>query len=170
MQNTIPSISMQIPTAIGSTSLVGVSGEYPRGFGNYISLYDKNSKEEYFVVNLSYEDLEDAIKLGIVGDTIEADIYECEGEKVAFITDTRLPEKARSPRWWYSYRSYAKEAILRKEFNIYTDECLCKNLQTKYSFISNTSITYPSQEKPFKTLVYKCSCGYQETQEIPCKM
>lgn len=169
MNNMQPSISMQIPTTIWSTSLVRVKGDFPRGYGNYISLYDESKKEEYLVVNLSYEDLKDAIRLGIVGDTIEADVYDFDGQKVAFITDIRLPEKARSPRWWYSYRGLAKEAIFRKELNIYTDECLCKNPQVKYSYMCNTRISYPTEKKPFTTLFYQCSCGNEETQQIPKK-
>lgn len=93
-------VKTKVPTKILSWSCVGFSGEFPRGYGNYITTIN-DQKERFAIVNLSYEDLEDAIKLGLVGDEIEADVYTVLNVSdepfgrinfVAFITDPRLPQ------------------------------------------------------------------------------
>lgn len=156
MNDIVVPVKMQIPADIISTSLVRCYEEFPRGAGNYISIGDDN--HEYEVVNLSYEDLKDAKKLGLVGDFIEADVY---GSNVAFITDERLPQKALTPRWWYSNRNRFKESILRKELNEYSDECLCKNSKLKFKFMNLCSSKKLSDGQWESE--YKCSCGYKET-------
>lgn len=154
-------VSMKISTKISSFSCVGVKGDFPRGFGNYIGLKSPNKKKNHpfldsiSVINLSYEDLEDAIKLGLVGKTIEADVYTTEnGKLVAFVTDTRLPEKARSPRWWYENRFQFAESVIRKEFGLMDDSiCVCESGNEKAENAIFT-MTYSSN----KEKKYVCMC------------
>ncbi len=122
-------VSGQIPVSICSASLVGVGGTYPRGHGNYISTRCNKTGTIYSIVNLSYEDLTDAIRLGVItDDTIEADIYDAGDKlKVAFVTDKRLPAKCLEPEWWYNERSQFRSAITRKKYNISEDICLCEH-------------------------------------------
>lgn len=143
----------QIPTYISSSSLIGVNSEFPRGHGNYISTYDSKSRTQYQIVNLSYEDLVDAIYKGIIDTTtIEAEVYEdleskdfnCNQitEKVAFIIDKRFPQQCLIPEWWYGYRSKFKVDILRKKYNVPDGVCLCEFEDSKKSGIFYSHMSY----------------------------
>ncbi len=129
------SIKMNIPTSIGSCSCIGVNTVFPRGHGNYISTINSDG-ERFEIVNLSYEDLEDAINLGLVDKEMEADVYKVIDEEytedeevryVAFVTDKRFPEKCLTPEWFYNNRNYFAVEILRKKYNIKNDVCLCED-------------------------------------------
>ena len=129
-------VRKHISTQIFSRSLVGFFGKFPRGHGNYISVAENRnghwtdvvtSEWFYQIVNLSAEDLEDAKALGLIGDTMEADTYVQDGYRVAVVVDERLPEICKSPRWWYAERYFFKEAILRNEFSVPDDQCVCVN-------------------------------------------
>ena len=126
---------MNIPTSVCSCSCIGVNTVFPRGHGNYITTINSDG-ERFEIVNLSYEDLEDAINLGLVDKEIEADVYqvvdeECiedeEARYVAFVTDKRLPKKCLTPEWFYNDRNYFAVEILRKKYNIKNDACLCED-------------------------------------------
>ena len=67
-------IKMNIPTSIGSCSTISVYEVFPRGHGNYITTINSEG-EKFAIVNLSCEDLEDAINLGLIDDKMEADVY-----------------------------------------------------------------------------------------------
>lgn len=151
-------IKMNIPTNIASWSCIGVNGEFPRGYGNYITTFNKE-KEKFAIVNLSYEDLEDAIKLGLIGDEMEADVYlvseenYSEHEKVryvAFITDKRFPEKCLTPEWWYNGAGNFDVEILKKKYNILDTECLCENKELHGHTIFWSALDYQNNVKKGK--------------------
>ena len=87
-----------------SKTLLGVPAKFPRGYGNTLYLYNEDETIEYYVDNLSYDDLVDAIELGIISKTIEVETrpksepeivwgYETKYEtyKYATVIDKRLP-------------------------------------------------------------------------------
>lgn len=115
-----------IPTDIGVSSLVSVGGTFPRGHGNYISTYDDETGMHYSIVNLSAEDLRDAIAAGLVGSTIKAEVYYHNNSPVAFIIDERLPTKCLEPEWWYGVRYSQKVEILRRKYSVPEGVCLCE--------------------------------------------
>lgn len=128
-------VKTKVPTKILSWSCVGFTGEFPRGYGNYITTVN-DQKERFAIVNLSHEDLEDAIKLGLIGDDMEADVYAVPNVSnepferinfVAFITDPRLPEKCLAPEHWYNSASLFDVEILKKKYSIPKSQCLCEN-------------------------------------------
>lgn len=120
-----------IPTAILSTSLVGVYGTYPRGRGNYIST--GNISDAFIIVNVSGEDLEDAVEKQDVGETMKATVYQTSepSVKVAFVTDVRLPAKARSCRHWRQVPDNIAVHILRTLNRIPDGVCICEDPLTK---------------------------------------
>lgn len=130
-----------IPTQIYSSSCVGISGTFPRGHGNYIST--RNSKERFIIVNLSSEDLIDAIEMGLVNSTMEADVYPTQqfDEFVAYITDERLPSKAKEPLHWYNVPKECQVPIIRKRFSVPDSMCICEPLRSFFSavFFHSTS-------------------------------
>lgn len=131
---------MLIPTRILSSSLVGVRGTFPRGWGNYITVGDRI--KYYSVVNLCYEDLKDAIALGIIGDTMEADVYGDGGDDfVAYVTDSRFPPKCLEPMWWYNTRNIYRKEILTKKYGS-REKCLCQYDDSKDDAVDFTAYTY----------------------------
>ncbi|AMM44040.1 hypothetical protein FDG95_gp502 [Pectobacterium phage vB_PcaM_CBB] len=130
----------QIPVSIGSSSLVGVSSEFPRGHGNYISTFKRsNVATTYEIVNLSYEDLVDAIHKGIIDtNTMEAEVYHIsETMKVAFVIDKRFPPICLTPEWFYGNRSKVKVDIVRRKYNVPELVCSCE-----YEDSRNAAIMY----------------------------
>jgi hypothetical protein len=115
-----------IPTQAWGVSSVGVTSEYPRGSGNYMSVKSGSGQPKYDIVNLSYEDMEDAKRLGIIGDDMQADVYYVnENARVAFVTDPRLPAKCLKPEWFYENRNKFRVEILRKKYGTPNGVCLC---------------------------------------------
>jgi len=152
------SIKMNIPTSIGSCSTISVYEVFPRGHGNYITTINSEG-EKFAIVNLSCEDLEDAINLGLIDDEMEADVYlvaeenYSEHEKiryVAFITDKRLPEKCLTPEWWYHGAHNFSTEILKKKYNILDTECLCENKELHRHTIFWGSLDYQNNLKKGK--------------------
>ncbi|SOK58744.1 hypothetical protein [Yersinia phage fHe-Yen9-04] len=124
-----------ISTSISFSSLVGISGEFPRGRGNYISTRNDSTGENFSIINLSYEDLEDAKKLGIIGDTMQAEVYGEGTDKVAFIIDERFPTICLTPEWWYGSRHQYKIQILRRKYGVPDGVCLCEFVPSRNSAI-----------------------------------
>lgn len=137
----------QIPVSIGSSSLVGVSSEFPRGHGNYISTFNRSSGVVYEIVNLSYEDLEDAIDKGIIDtDTMEAEVYHIsETIKVAFVIDKRFPEICLTPEWFYGNRSKVKVDIIRHKYKVPDTVCICEYEDSRKAAIFYHNISYTMQ-------------------------
>lgn len=126
---------MMIPTKMFTSSCVGVSGEFPRGHGNYISVH--NSKHRFVIVNVSGEDLIDAISLGLINQTMEADVYPTgrDDEFIAFVTDSRLPNKAKDALHFYGVPKNCKVAIIRKKFNTRDGYCVCESFSSMLNAI-----------------------------------
>lgn len=161
-------VKTKVPTKFLSWSCVGVNGEFPRGYGNYITTIN-DKKERFAIVNLSYEDLEDAIKLGLVGDEIEADVYtvlDVSDEPfgrinfVAFITDPRLPQKCLEPEYWYNSASLFDVEILKKKYNIPENECLCENQSLRKHTVFWSAYSYVEHVKKGKCR--QCDKAFQE--------
>lgn len=136
-----------------STSCVGVMSEFPRGHGNYMSVVDREKNIEYEIVNLSREDLTDAVERGIIDtDTILADVYgsfetkDWDGNtiitKVAFIVDERFPEICLRPEWWYDHRNKFRIEILRKKYKVPDGVCLCEFEDSRNAGIFFGSYSY----------------------------
>ncbi|QOI71948.1 hypothetical protein pEaSNUABM47_00493 [Erwinia phage pEa_SNUABM_47] len=124
-----------IPTCISMASLVGISGEFPRGRGNYISTRNYHTGENFSIINLSYEDLDDAKSLGLIGDTMQAEVYGEGTDKVAFIIDERFPPICLTPEWWYGSRHHFKIPVLRRKFGVPDGVCLCEFVPSRASAI-----------------------------------
>ena len=78
--------------SFGSTTLVGVQdGPYPLKVGNCFSLIDEVG-EEYRVINISSEDLQELIRLQVVDLPIDIEIW---GTRWAMVRDIRVPKE-----WW----------------------------------------------------------------------
>lgn len=116
-----------IPTGILSTSLVGIQGTYPRGRGNYTTT--GSATIVYVIVNVSGEDLKDAIRQQDIGKTMKAVVYQTaeSAVKVAFVTDERLPVKARSFRCWRHVPDNIAVHILRTLYNTPDRVCICED-------------------------------------------
>ena len=144
----------KIPVQVSSVSCVGyMNSVFPRGYGNYISTYNNNTSTLYQIVNLSYEDLNDAINNGIIDtDTIEANVYGSFEStdwnnnpitiKVAYITDSRFPEICLIPEWWYDKRNVFRNEILRKKYQVPEGVCLCEFEDSQKSAIFYSSMSY----------------------------
>ena len=135
----------QIPVSIGSSSLVGVTSEFPRGHGNYISTFQRgNIPITYEIVNLSYEDLEDAIGNGIIDtNTMEAEVYHISDTmKVAFVIDKRFPPICLTPEWFYGNRSKVKVDIVRRKYDVPNLVCACEFQDSRNSAIQYNYFNY----------------------------
>lgn len=156
-----------------STSCVGIMSEFPRGHGNYMSLVDREKNIEYEIVNLSREDLTDAVERGIIDtDTIKAEVY---GEfqtkdwngnpittKVAFIVDERFPEICLQPEWWYDHRHVFRIEILRKKYQVPDGVCLCQFEDSREAGIFIGSIGYHQEDyNDYKGYCYECKTPYR---------
>lgn len=152
----IPTKKM-IPTKRFSSSCVGISGQFPRGHGNYISVH--NSKQRFIIVNVSGEDLFDAIQLGLINQTMEADVYPTENydEFIAFVTDNRLPTKAKDALHWYGVPKMCQVAIIRKKFETREGYCICELFS---SMLTAIQFTYVSRAKRCGTCI---ECGSKYT-------
>lgn len=117
---------MDIPTKIYSHSCVGYSKKKDviLGFGNYISTFD--GKYEFFIINLSLEDLEYLKRQKIIDDKMKALVVKSPAFNTyaAFVIDERIPEKALTPRWWYDSRHYAELAVM-KYLHGDIEDCYC---------------------------------------------
>lgn len=166
--------SEQIPVQICSASCVGyINDIFPRGYGNYISTYDSNTETLYEIVNLSYEDLEDAISQGIIDtNTIEANVYGSYEStswknkpitiKVAFITDSRFPEVCLTPEWWYGERNKFRVEILRHKYQVPDGVCLCQFEDSREAGIFIGSIGYHQEDyHDYKGYCYECKTPYR---------
>lgn len=127
MEYTIEDVS----TKIAMMSLVGIHGEYPRGRGNYISTGDGMQKEgTWIIVNVSGEDLEDAVRLGVVGKTMKAKVWRGPGHwNVAYVIDERLPGKARSCWHFYNMPSMVAVKVMREVGQVAEGTCICNTEQ-----------------------------------------
>ncbi len=52
-------------------TMTGFSGSFPRGYGRGLFLFSEDESTRYYVENLSYEDLLDAVELNIIDDSIQ---------------------------------------------------------------------------------------------------
>ena len=153
---------MKVPVKVISQSCAGVGGEFPRGYGNHMATISENG-QVFAIVNLSNEDLEDAIKLGLVGYEIEADVYgEPSGtaKYVAFITDSRLPEKCLTPEKWYNSALLFAPEILRKKYNIPEDECICADEKLRNHTVSWRSFNHKENTKTGQC--YQCKTEHKQ--------
>jgi hypothetical protein len=84
----------------------GIPAPFPRGYGNALFLYSEDGSTRYYVENLSYEDIIDALKLNIIDDSLQVIstvvekpsiiwCYETEYEvyKHVIVIDSRLPKE-----------------------------------------------------------------------------
>ncbi|AMM44039.1 hypothetical protein FDG95_gp503 [Pectobacterium phage vB_PcaM_CBB] len=86
-------------------TLVGIPAPFPRGYGNVLFLYSPDGTTRYYVENLSYEDLRDALKLNLIDENIKvistvvdapAHLWgetPCEVYKNVIVVDSRLPKE-----------------------------------------------------------------------------
>lgn len=135
----------QIPVQVGITSLVGVTTQFPRGNGNYVSTWDQKTQTTYEIVNLSCEDLEDAIRLGMINtSTMLAEVYDTDNEnvKVAYVIDERFPKICLTPEWFYNSRHSKKVPILRRKYNVPEGACLCEFDESHEAGIHCSSFHY----------------------------
>lgn len=85
---------------------LGIPNPFPRGYGNGLFLYSEDGSTQYRVENLSYEDLVDAIELGIIDSNLQVKStiicapqirwgYEpiFETYKSVIVVDPRLPDE-----------------------------------------------------------------------------
>lgn len=150
-----------ISTNINMSSLVCIYSVFPRGNGNYISTIDENGIT-YHIVNLSYEDLEDAKKLGIVDTTMKAQVYGDGINKVAFIVDERFPEICLSPEWWYDHRHKFRVEILRNKYQVPDGVCMCEFEDSNTSAIFIGSISHSIKGyTEYKGFCYECNKPYR---------
>ncbi|EBS4516553.1 hypothetical protein DQT32_03965 [Salmonella enterica subsp. enterica serovar Braenderup] len=86
--------------------MTGFSGSFPRGYGRGLFLFSEDESTRYYVENLSYEDLLDAVELNIIDDSIQvlstlveppSIIWEYEKKydvyKHVIVIDPRLPKE-----------------------------------------------------------------------------
>lgn len=131
------------------------ASSYPRGFGNAVQVEDSVNKRYFNLVNMSFEDLRDAKARGDVDDTLAVMAYPVdEYGWVAYVTDVRLPMKARSSHHWYRASDEATVALARARYEVDESICVCEHEDSKYlalrrnnSFTDDGGITY-----------YKCKC------------
>lgn len=87
-------------------TMTGFSGSFPRGYGRGLFLFSEDESTRYYVENLSYEDLLDAVELNIIDDSIQvlstvveppSIIWEYEKKydvyKHVIVIDPRLPKE-----------------------------------------------------------------------------
>lgn len=84
---------IQYATSIGSITLVGSFGDFPRKSGNCFSVFTKDGEHERRVLNFNYENLKECIRRGVDW-PIKIKVY---GNKYAIIHDERIP-----PSWYDS--------------------------------------------------------------------
>jgi hypothetical protein len=85
-----------IPAQVGMKSLIGCGGEYPLGWANYFSFYDKNNRFEGIrCLNFWAENLQEAVRRFLPDGLVEVISYE--NDRFAIIDDSRIPEN-----WYYN--------------------------------------------------------------------
>lgn len=142
-----------------SVSLVGVMSSYPRGNGNYmrVSYQDR----EALIMNLSYEDLKDAIEVGdIDGPIVKCKIFEHKGRFAIYVIDERFPEICLKPFWRYGINGEFFERIIREMFNYSKEGCLFDNYSEEElsSILKNLSCYYDYSVEDYVTHRYTCPC------------
>ncbi len=118
-----------ISTSVLRMSLMGVYGEYPRGRGNYITVGEgdeENMENMFAVINVSCEDLEDAVALGLIGATMKAKVWRTPGRtSVAYVIDERLDSRARSCWYFYKCPPITAVAVMREVAQVPEGTCIC---------------------------------------------
>lgn len=86
-------------------TLLGIPAPFPRGYGNTLFLYSPDGTTRYYVENLSYEDLRDALELNLIDENlrvlstvVDGPTYlwgetPCEVYKKVLVVDSRLPKE-----------------------------------------------------------------------------
>lgn len=103
MQQKLEFISTHNPF---TPTMLGIPKPFPRGYGNRLYLFSKDGSTRYYVANLSYEDILDALKLNLIDDTLQVIStvveppsviwsYEQKFEiyKSVIVVDSRLPKE-----------------------------------------------------------------------------
>lgn len=147
---------MKLDFKVGMVSLVGITGTFPRGNGNYFTINYQGT--EAIVLNMSHEDFCDAQAKGLVRDGVECYVLGYNSRYAVYVTDERIPEKARS--CWHTYFMDGEHVAnaVRYAYNIDGFDCIMKtNPELAQKIARRTSYDYDT--KPgfvIKTII--CGC------------
>lgn len=147
---------MKIDFKVGMVSLVGISGTFPRGHGNYFTInYDGS---EAMVLNMSHEDFCDAQTKGLTKGGLECYVLGHNSKYAIYVLDERIPEKARS--CWHTYFMEGEHVAnaVRYAHNIEGYDCIMKtNPELAHKIARQTSYDYDS--KPgYQIQTITCGC------------
>lgn len=147
---------MKLDFKVGMVSLVGISGTFPRGRGNYFTInYDGS---EAIVMNLSHEDFCDAQAKGMTKGGLECKVFGYNSKYAIYVVDERLPEKARS--CWHTYFMDGPHVanVVRTVYDIDGFDCIMKTNPELADKVSRSS-SYDYETKPgFVIRTITCGC------------
>lgn len=113
----------QISTQVVCSSCVGVGGDFPYKHGNYCWV-----SGDYYLVNQWAENIQHMVNEGIIGKTMEAIVFEQDGNKYAFVDDPRIPDDSYHAPYFCGVKACIE--LLRWYHDIPDGECLCHDKST----------------------------------------
>lgn len=152
-------------------SLCGVNGEFPFKFGNYFS-----NAEDYYFVNLWYENLEYLLDNGIIDDgKIEALLFkyaDSDSYVYAYVIDERVPKEALHAPYFCGIKTSVE--IVRMHHKVPDDKCLCEvddyNLTSKNGWDNKGMARYTCPQcKTYFEVQRKRKSGVYRVKTENCK-
>ena len=120
---------MMINTAIGRSSLCGVSGKFPFKRGNYCSNVDG-----MYVSNMWYENIKHLVDTNVIDSEMLALVFTEHGMKYAYIIDPRIPKEALNKPYFCGIKTSVK--VLRHHYDVPEDKCVCEHVPETISWTS----------------------------------